>query len=217
MVVQPPSLWQFTRWHSADNGSENLWSPHAQYRISAFLCPSDDAYSNGGGEVYMTGTWSGAVGHLQSSTSTEAGKTNYVGVTGQLGGHIKQGYWGEKRGIFGCRTKNTFGTVTDGSSNVLMFGEVTGTYDDWDKHNRRIGRVRAYLWVHNGLPTELHHPWYEQNTSWGHRYKFSSMHIGAANWGLADGSVQTISENIDADLLIDLSGIRDGVVAQIPQ
>lgn len=208
---------RFRKWWSSGNGAVSLWNPHGQYRIGAFLCPSDDPYNNSQGEILMTGTWNNAVGHLQFTSRTEAGRTNYVGCSGHLGGHMKSGYWGEHRGIFGDRTKNTFGSISDGSSNILLFGETAGTFTDWDAFNRRSGRARSYLWTHNGLPTELHDPWYEQNTSWAHRYRYSSMHTGKlANWALGDGSIHTLSDNMDFTTFLDLSGIADGAVASLP-
>lgn len=210
---------RYARWWSSAGGTaESLWNPEGQYRISAFLCPSDDAYKNTGGDILMTATWSGAVGHLTFTSRTEAGRTNYVGCTGVLGGHIKNSaYWALRKGIFGNRTKHDFGDISDGSSNTLLFGEVTGTYADWDSFNRRAGRDNAFLWVHNGLPTELHDPWYQQNTGWAHRYRYSSMHTGISNWAIGDGAVRSISDSIDSQLLFDLSGMSEGAVAQIPE
>lgn len=209
---------RYTKWWSSANGAVSLWNPHGQYRIGAFLCPSDDAYGNADGEVIMTGTWTDAVGHLQFTARTEAGRTNYVGCSGHLGGHLKSGYWGERRGVFGDRTTNTFGSLSDGTTNILMFGEVAGTFENWDKFNRRAGRSRAYLWTHNGLPTELHDPWYEQNTDWAHRYRFASMHPGGvSNWGIGDGSVRGIPNTIDFTTFLNLSGISDGAVVQLPE
>lgn len=207
---------RYTSWNSTANGAVNVWSPTCQYQLPAFLCPSDNAYGNSAGEVLMTATWSGAVGHLSFTNRTEAGRTNYVGVTGQLGGHLTAGYWGTHRGIFGNRTKNTFGNITDGSSNTLMFGEVSGVYPDWDSFNRKIGKQRSYLWNHNGLPIELHDPWYKTNTSWGHQYMFSSMHPAVSNWAICDGSIRAIGSTIDFNVLLGLSGITDGDVVQLP-
>ncbi|RMF45187.1 MAG: DUF1559 domain-containing protein [Planctomycetota bacterium] len=212
---------RYTPWWSTANGAVNVRSPGSQYRIPAFLCPSDDPYKNTRGEIIMTGTWtnpSPAIGHLRfGGGSTQYGRTNYVGCTGRLGGHIKSSaFYARYNGIFGNRTKTTFGQISDGTSNTLLFGEVTGQYTDWDAFNRRIGRERSFLWHHNGLPTELHDPWYEQNTSWAHAYRFSSMHTGVGNWGMGDGSVQTISNNIDFDVLVRLSGKSDGQQASLP-
>ena len=179
-------LGRYRKWWSGANGAVPLWNPYGQYRIGTFLCPSDDAYSNSRGEILLTGTWVATIGHLRFTRRTLAGRTNYVGVTGQLGGHLKTGYWGKRHGIFGNRIQTTFGSISDGTTNVLMFGEVCGTYADWDSFHRRTGTLRAYLWTHNGLPTELHDPWYEENTSWAHKYRFASRHPGGlGNWASA--------------------------------
>jgi prepilin-type N-terminal cleavage/methylation domain-containing protein len=211
-------LGRYTTWFSTANGAFNLWNPWAQYRIPTFLCASDSTYTNGpNGEVILTATWPGAVGHWQFVNRTEAGRTNYVGVCGRLGGHIKDPYWGQFRGIFGNRTKTKIGDVIDGTSNTLLFGEVTGVYPDWESFERRSGRIREFLFNHNGLPIEMHHPRYRDNTDWAHAYRFSSSHAGGVmNWAVADGSIQTIAETIDFSILEALSGRDDGVVASIP-
>jgi prepilin-type N-terminal cleavage/methylation domain-containing protein len=217
-TASPTELGRFTTWFSTANGAFNLWNPWAQYRIPAFLCPSDSTYSNSpNGEVIMTATWPGNLGHQAFVNRTEAGRTNYVGVCGRLGGHINDPYWGQFRGIFGNRTKTRMGDVIDGTSNTLMFGEVTGVYPDWQSFERRRGRIREFLFNHNGLPIELHHPWYRENTDWAHQYRFSSSHAGGViNWALADGSVRNISDTLDFSILEALSGRDDGVVASVP-
>jgi hypothetical protein len=128
------------------------------------------------------------------------------------------------KGIFGNRSKSRFGSITDGTSNTLMFGEVTGVFeakasipDSWAGFQKRQGRQREFLYNHGGLPIELHHPWYETNTNWAHQYRFSSNHSGKViNWSVADGSVQTLSNNVDFTVLEALSGMDDGTVASIP-
>lgn len=216
--VPTADLGRYESWYSTGNGAVNLWNPTGQYMLPGFLCPSDSPYSNTSGEVIFTSTWSpGSLQNLVFSGRTEAGRTNYVGVGGQLGGHIRSGYFSTYRGIFGNRTKNKFASITDGTSNTLMFGEVTGTYPDWDSFNRRVGRLASYLWNHNGLPVELHDPWYQQNTTWGHTYRYSSMHSGKINnWALCDGSVRGLSESVDFQVLLGMSGISDGAVVQMP-
>ena len=119
-------LGRYRKWWSGANGAVPLWNPYGQYRIGTFLCPSDDAYSNSRGEILLTGTWVATIGHLRFTRRTLAGRTNYVGVTGQLGGHLKTGYWGKRHGIFGNRIQTTFGSISDGTTNVLMFGEGVG-------------------------------------------------------------------------------------------
>jgi len=200
-------------WQSATN---NLVA-EAQYRIGAYLCPSDNAYGSTTGCVIMTGSWSvpsDAVGHLSFSTVTSYGKTNYVPCTGWLGGHITTGYYATGIGIFGDRTRTKFGSITDGSSNTMMFGEVTGTWTDFKK---KTGRLRSFLWVHNGLPSDLMDDWYPQNGyNWAYDYRFSSMHNGIENYALADGSVRSISTTVDLDTYQNMAAMRDGQVVKLP-
>jgi hypothetical protein len=206
------SLARYTPWYSTANGTVNIWSPNAQYRIGNFLCPSDNADESTGGDVIMTGTWSNSVGHLSFSTKTTAGKTNYLGVCGQFGGHLKSATWGKYRGIFGNRTQETFGSITDGSSNTLLFGETSGVYNTLADFQAKRAKLRSYLWSHNGLPLELHHPYYSTTVTWGHQYMFSSKHTGLGNWASADGSVRSIPVTIDIDVLFRLGGLSDGEV-----
>lgn len=215
--VPTTELGRYTPYWSTANGAFNLWNPTAQFRIPSFLCPSDTTYSNARGEVIMTATWPGNVAHGSFTNRTEGGRTNYVGSVGRLGAHINDPYWGQFKGIFGNRTKTTFGNITDGSSNTLMFGEVTGVFDSWADFDRKLNRQRDFLYNHNGLPIEMMHPWYRQNTGWAHRFVFSSRHSGNVNnWAVSDGSVQTIGSTIDFTVLEALAGRDDGVVASIP-
>lgn len=215
--VPTTELGRYSPWFSTANGAFNLWSPTAQFRIPAFLCPSDNTYNNAVGEVIMTATWTGTLGHGVFSGRTEAGRTNYVPSVGRLGAHINDAYWGQFKGIFGNRTRTTFGSITDGSSNTFMFGEVTGVFSSWQDFDRKTARQRDYLSNHNGLPIEMHHPWYRQNTTWAHEYMFSSSHAGGImNWAMGDGSIQGIGNTIDFTVLEALAGRDDGVVASVP-
>jgi prepilin-type N-terminal cleavage/methylation domain-containing protein len=210
-------LARFTPWYSTANSAVNIWNPNAQYRIGGFLCPSDNADDSTGGDVIMTATWTDAIGHLSFTTKTTAGKTNYLGVCGQLGGHVRSVNYVKFRGIFGNRTQEGFGSITDGSSNTLMFGETSGVYNNLADFRAKRAKFRSYLWSHNGLPLELHDPWYDQNTTWGHQYKFNSKHTGLENWANADGSVRGISSNTDYLLLFRLGGLADGDVVGVPE
>lgn len=222
--VPTAELGRFTAWFSTANGAFNLWAAIGQLRLGAFLCPSHDPYQNGSGEVLGTNTCTTAGVFLQNlvfSNPTNATRTNYLPVNGRFGGDKNSGgYYGDPRfrGVFGNRTKHRFASITDGTSNTFLYGEVTGVYNSTEDFERRRGLVNAYTVHHNGLPIELHDPWYINNgINWGHRYMYSSMHPGgAANWTLADGSVRTISDTIDFPLLQGLAAMADGGIVEIP-
>ena len=119
--------WRYVRWVSGTYPTQSLWDEH-QVRISTFLCPSDDAYSN----VYAIGTelcttTSGATmfGWLEP---TLVGRTNYLGSAGQLGiGIVSREPF---KGVFFNNSKTKMGQIQDGTSNTLLFGEVTGLFND---------------------------------------------------------------------------------------
>ena len=201
------------QWWQSGGTANGLVVEH-QYRIGAYLCPSDDAYSNTIGEYIFLSTWSpGSLQYLRFTNPTQYGRTNYAPCQGWLGGHIKSGYYAQGKGIFGDRTKTKFGTITDGSSATLMYGEVTGTWTDFKK---KKGRLSSYLWTFNGLPSETMDEWYPQNgATWAYNYRFSSMHNGVDNYALGDGSVRGVSVTTDNVIYQAMSGMADGQIARL--
>jgi len=201
------------QWWQAGGTANGLVVEH-QYRIGPFLCPSDNAYSNTTGEYIFLSTWSpGSLQYLRFTNPTQYGRTNYTPCQGWLGGHITTGFYATGKGIFGNRTKTKFGTITDGTSSTLMYGEVTGTWTDF---KRRSGRLSSYLWTFNGLPSETMDDWYPQNgNAWAYNYRFSSMHNGIDNYVLGDGSVRGVSVSTDNVIYQAVSGMSDGQVAQL--
>ena len=107
-----------------------------------------------------------------------------------------------------------FADVSDGLSNTVMFGEVTGAFMDG---YRGTGRIRSFSWLVG--PMGMH---YAAKSLAGISYggtrptledaKFSSRHAGIVQYTLADGSVRALSTSTDADILLRLGGIADGQV-----
>ena len=94
--------------------------------------------------------------------------------------------------------------VTDGTSSTLFVGEVTGD---------KPGSQRGWTWVHftlaspylgiNGAGTIPGEGVFRRES--GYEPTFSSYHPGGCHFLIVDGSVQFISENIDAVVLRGLS------------
>ena len=103
------------------------------------------------------------------------------------------------RGVYTNRSKISFRSIRDGSSNTLMFGEAGGWKPQPDFF---------YSWMGCGA----------MPTAWGLKQfasdgwtQFSSYHPGVVQFCLADGSVKGISRQIDRDdAFIPLSSIEDG-------
>lgn len=212
-------------------------------RIGAFLCPSDAVDDTGPRYVthYVNSNpgWGWGVlwsGNVQSTW----GVSNYLGVAGQMGILTNAAAMGatngmnrvDRHGIFWNRSKTTYGGITDGSSNVLMFGEVIGAYSNPVAKTGR--RITAHSWITGPLFTEIHRSGYRNDPGWGaglggdticdigegcwwfQGWRFSSKHAGGiVQYAMADGSVQGLSENSDDVTFLNLSAKGDGAVASI--
>jgi prepilin-type processing-associated H-X9-DG protein len=130
-------------------------------------------------------------------TTNLAGVSDSVNFTGdgtwpkQL--EIADGIMAERKGC-----KISF--VTDGMSNTLMIGEVTG---------KGPGTNQAQFWttwnvldMRNGLNGPFSIPGGADPATWNLRNNgFSSFHDGGCNFLLADGSSRFVSQNTPHDIL----------------
>ena len=123
-VVPPAQPW----WRGAQSFTM------AQNQMGMFMCPSTNI-KEGRITGALIGTWgrpnsnSGTMGiaGFGGATGRALGKTNYLGCAGGLGNVNPTNAWARYKGVFGNRTDYNFGAMTDGSSNVFAFGEVTGS------------------------------------------------------------------------------------------
>jgi len=146
-------------------------------------------------------SWSGTHLAFGPPTSGLLGKTNYLGVAGDWR------YGAGFNGIFYWNRKTPIVTISDGSSNTLMFGEVAGG---------QFGATTpqdfyAYTWGTNahfvafGLSTGSTDPFSGA--------KFGSNHTSnTINFCFGDGSVRPLKANLDFVLLVYLAGANDGNV-----
>jgi len=181
-------------------------------RVNNLLCPSTDAYrhqADGTAAIFYPFRFDSStniVTHQLVSLSDalggpSLGRTNYVGVGGYMA-NLKDTIsppvsWDQYQGIFGIRTKHTMSSILDGTSNVLMFGEMIGG---------RVGSQRTFgfTWMGTGFEVTsfgLGNKTYE---------KFSSEHPGIVQFVAADGSVRTITTNIDFVTYVRFSAMHDG-------
>jgi len=176
----------------------------AHQRIGQLLCPTaaGDEPSRGMGLFLHTSDMGEGLARLWiaqiPNVGGDLGRTNYLGVAGGMG-VIGYEPWDRWRGVYANRSKISFRSILDGSSNTLMFGEAAG------------GKPQPeffYSWMGCGaMPTA----WGLADRETDGWTQFSSYHPGVVQFCLADGSVKGISRQIDRnDAFIPLSSIEDG-------
>lgn len=204
---------------NAPNTPNSMWGqlsswPVAQTQIPNFICPTDPVMQDGSvaffvSRFYTYNTGTSFTVSARGYSSPQFGATSYLGCAGG-GGNVTDGGWGTYKGIFFNNSKTTFGHITDGSSNTLLFGEAIGG------PRSKAPRTLTYTWMAAGaMPTA----WGLRNTAavpstgpineigW---YQFGSKHSGGiVNFAKADGSVKSISTQVDHNSYIYVSGMQD--------
>jgi prepilin-type N-terminal cleavage/methylation domain-containing protein/prepilin-type processing-associated H-X9-DG protein len=208
----------------------------ARTKIRAFLCPSDDPYSNSTEVITAVNTHCTPTAcNVQAQgfdlfafpAAKDLGRTNYAGVAGLCGYSLDVGFGGNAMihqycGMMFNRSRTSLAQVAnrDGTSNTLMFGELLG--------GNSLGRDRAMAWfgvgmmsTYYGLPQQTN-PTPGAGDSVDGWYHFSSRHSGIVQFAFADGSVRSLRRG-DTDMLTkgwtedwwvlqELAGWQDGGV-----
>jgi prepilin-type N-terminal cleavage/methylation domain-containing protein len=202
----------------------------AEGEFGFFRCPSNPppsqyvtvcvlvAYGTQGVD-YPSG-WTGGNAHVFTSYpgGLILGRSSYTGVAGYYAPSQVQAY-----GCPGCEgffthksdVNNSLGRCPDGTSNTLLFGEITGGYIAWGGSGGIPNGVSGWAWAcgfnYTGFGAPQSGPRVNGYPDW---YVFSSMHPSGVQFCFGDGSVRTIRPTIDFATYVYLSGIRDGVVVQ---
>jgi len=214
---------------------DNPYPPTVMYtagktRISTFLCPSypdrevdNNAFGTGqqggwiiGGmhsrnlapsTVITSGFWYEDYNSVE--TLMPLGASQYTGCAGL--GRGSHPTWSIYEGIFVDRNPKKLGTIYDGTSNTIMFTEVSGR-----GHGSLPGRDNAF--AHSWLGTaSVSTGFGTSNDKAAYVYQMSSLHTGIVQVCLGDGSVKAIRGGIPSNttdpswlVLQALGGVNDG-------
>jgi prepilin-type N-terminal cleavage/methylation domain-containing protein/prepilin-type processing-associated H-X9-DG protein len=197
-------------WSPAVNPSSPL-GPMALNHIPVYMCPSDGSSANaplsfGRIHLYVDAKTKrltiggGASAPSDAGLTGSWGYTNYMGVAGYFGTAFAQ-----FRGIFTDRSAVKITTISDGTSNTLMFGETTC--------DMNLGL--NFSWMGAGvLPTGFGIPTDPTDPNAVHWPQFSSFHTGVVNFCFADGSVRALRAGLtggnDFAIYVYISGYNDG-------
>jgi len=223
----------------ASTGTMTVPRPPAVYgaepKINSLLCPSAllpeqystvmlASYSFTPGVDYPAAFGAVPAGYAGSTTFSSCpgcavvGRSNYLGMGGYIGSGFSTTYG---PGIFtyqaGVRMEVI--SASDGTSNTIMFGEFAGGYSASIGGGIPDGVMGAawtagFQYSGYGAPTTMQMmtvgpPPGRGNSNWS---LFSSQHNGGVNFCFADGSVKSITPDINFSVWIYLTGYKDGVV-----
>lgn len=179
----------------------------AQFKVPTFQCPSyakSPTVLTTRSHVYAssaTGTGITIGRFIGSATGgwpvENIGHTHYAGCHGRP--DVEGGRW---RGIFRNRSETKFAEVTDGLSNTLAFGESSGGFAG--------ANPSVYGWL-SAVTLPASSSWLLGEDNY---YEFSSFHTGISNFALADGSVRSISVNLDGQTWLRANGMSDGLTLE---
>ncbi len=209
-------------WYSTgENSTPGRNFLNAKTVLKQFLCPSDSMGTDTPAfNVYLsnttnTYTFYGVRYNNEATTagaSIPLGRTNYTGIQGLIHQTIPvDAFYAQYNGIMGYRSRLTLGqvTVSDGTSNTLMFGEGLGAYNKGE-------RLRAWSWMGWGsMPVY----WGVQRKDAADWFTLGSMHAAGAQFAYGDAHVGTIrfgtyeafsATSRDWWVLAQLAGYRDG-------
>lgn len=191
--------------------SWNTWTI-AQTRIPSFLCPSTDAYTNSRATGYVFATHGTTLylrAFVMGGGGDDMGRTSYMGCAGYFGRSVGiPSSWRIWEGIFSNRTKTPFAEIRDGTSNVLMFGEVLGGCSGRPCASRSYG----HSWMGSGaMPTGWGlDPAFSGEVFPEGWFQFGSEHPGVVQFVYADGSVRGLSRTIEWETYLRLGAMHDG-------
>ncbi len=181
--------------------------------VTAFLCPSNPQMDK---MVNRNGAFAGVIVHglPRSDIGGVADSANWrcVNSSGTMPGHPTP----SGNGVLFNVSSVGFQHIIDGTSNTLMIGEITGNHRSTTGLNGNSYAAYNVFDTSSGINGSTTIP--GGATTFAFRPQgFSSFHAGGAHFGMCDGSVQFLSENIDQGVLAALTTRAGGETQSLQQ
>jgi prepilin-type N-terminal cleavage/methylation domain-containing protein/prepilin-type processing-associated H-X9-DG protein len=189
--------------------------------IPTFLCPSDD--SNEGGTLAsrsdLNDTSAPADRWAVTGYKAVAGQNWNWGVFSPVVGVGKNG--GQNDGLnrgdgvissnqTNVNSTTKIGHLTDGTSNTFIVGEAMPGWSQWNWwYNPNACTATCAIPLNRVLKVA------KNIGDWPNNYGFASRHTGGANFGMGDGSVRFLSENITTVIYRASATISGGEVVAL--
>jgi prepilin-type processing-associated H-X9-DG protein len=196
--------------------------------VMAFANPSKDLWSHYGATRMTTNA---RTDYCANAGSTEAqasaGKANNE-PTSQAQADNPTYNWSDfsdHTGIIYVRSEVALAHIRDGASNTYLIGEKSLNPDDYttgndlgDNHVLSMGHNNDTVrWTYYNATTPSASLTPRQDRAGVPEYtRFGSAHAGSCSMAMCDGSVQSISYSIDAQVHANLGNRRDGQAASVP-
>lgn len=213
-----------------DTAPHNGRSPLYVSSIPSLVCPSSELGTQSAHYVSSTLPW-----------VTNQGGLHYRAVGGAVTNGVVVGTWNvhskyTTSGMLYPMSNVGFGQVSDGSSNTLLFGEYSsavGLPTGLKVPTTAWGAIQPWTWGYycyeapclgfttsNGGWLMIDHKYVEFPINFRGSYltnnaPFRSNHTGGATFGLTDGSVQFLSNNISMNTYYALATRATGEVASL--
>ncbi len=192
----------------------NWWSREdkcldvSRNQFAIFACPSDDGVETTNGVLVAVHTWTDANSHvlmvgrkeIEFKNLGRVGVTNYVGSSGFGGGGLNLS---TMRGVFYNRSKTKYRDILDGTSNTLLYGEVTGA---WDEMQKPVRRSHSFAWMGSGaIPLLRGLDGRKQYDAFG-----SAHSAGLVSFVFVDGSVRSLAQGTSLHALVAFASMANG-------